>query len=56
MPWPTLFNVAVGIVVRHCISLTVEDNYATHDVIGMALGRCMEVFYVCYVMIGLRDP
>ena len=49
---PTLFNVSVDSVVRHLISLTVEENSATHDRLGIAVGRYMGVFYADDSMIG----
>ena len=42
---PKLFNVVVDRVVRHWLSLKVEDKYAFHDGIGMKLGRIMGLFY-----------
>ena len=52
----TLFNVAVYSVVYDCMPLTVEDESATHEGLGMSLGRCMVVFYSDEGMIGSRDP
>ena len=45
----------VDSMVRLWISLTVEDKYDTHDGLGMAVGRCMSVFYVDDVMIRSRE-
>ena len=42
---PTLFNVEVYIVVQHWISLTVEDEHAIHNWLGMKAGRSMVTFY-----------
>ena len=53
---PTIFNVEVEIVVHHWLSLTLEDDSATHDRLGMVVGRCKGVFYVDDGMIGSRDP
>ena len=52
---PTLFNVEVYRVVRHWLSFTVEDNYATINGLGMSVGRCMGVFYADDGMIGTRE-
>ena len=38
---PTLFNVAVESVVRHWMSLTVEEESTTHEGLWMAIGRFM---------------
>ena len=56
MAFPKLFNVSVDIVVRHCLSLTVEDNSAPHGGLGLTVGMYMGVFYADDGMIGLRDP
>ena len=53
---PTIFNVAVEIVVSNWLSLTFEDNSATHDIPGMEVGRWMGVFYVDGGVIISRDP
>ena len=53
---PTLFNMAVDSVVRLWISLTVEDESAIHEVLGMAVGRCMGVFYADDGLVGWRYP
>ena len=42
----TLSNVAVDRVVRHCLSLAVEDESVIHYGLKMAVGRNMGVFYV----------
>ena len=52
----TIFNEAVDSVVRYCISLTVEDLSSTHEELGMAVGRCMGMFYANGRMIVSRDP
>ena len=52
MASPTLLNVEVGSVVCHWLSLIVEDNFATHDGIYMAVGRFVGGFYAYYNMIG----
>ena len=49
---PTLFDVSVDIVVRDWMSLTVEDNFATHKGLGMAALRCMGVFYANDIIIS----
>ena len=52
---PTIFNTSVYSVVRHWLSLTVEDDSATNDRLVMAVGRCMGVIYANYRMIRLMD-
>ena len=44
------------VLLRHRLSLTLEDDSSNHDGIRMALGRCMGVFYADSGMIGLMDP
>ena len=56
MTYPKLFNVEVYSVVCHCLSLTVEDNSAMHDGLGMVVGSFMGVFYSDDSMIISRDP
>ena len=51
---PTLLNVAVDSVVTNWLSLTVEDNSATHVKLGVAVGRYMGAFYVDDGMIVIR--
>ena len=53
---PTLFNVAADSVIRHWLSLTVEDDSVAHEDLGMVVGRFMGVFYEDNGMVGLRDP
>ena len=38
------------------MSLTVEDEYATQEGPGMAVGHCMGLFYEDNGMVVLRDP
>ena len=47
---------AVDIVVQHWLSLTVEDDSAIRNGIGMAAGRIMVVFYADGGIIGSREP
>ena len=56
LAFPTLLNVAVDIVFHHWMSLTVEDESATHEGLRIAVGWCMGVFYEYYGTIGSRDP
>ena len=44
----------VDTVVRHWISLTVEEYSATHGELWMEVGRYMRVFYAYDGMVGLR--
>ena len=52
---PTLFNVAVDNMVCHLRSLIVEDNSATHYVLGMVVGRSMGVIYADDRIIRSRE-
>ena len=38
------------------MSLTMEDESATHEGLGMAVGRCMGVFYADDSMISSKVP
>ena len=53
---PKIYNMAVESVVHHWISLTVEDDSATHEGLGMEVGRCIRTFDADDGMIVLRDP
>ena len=46
----------VDSVVRHCMSLTVKDEYATHKGLGIVVGRSMGVFYADCGMIRSMNP
>ena len=52
----TLFNVVVDNVVRHWLSMTVEDDTVIHDGMVHAVGWSMGVFYRDDGPIGLRYP
>ena len=52
----TLFNVAVESVVRHCLSLTFEDESVIHDGLEMAAGRSIGVFYAYNGLVASHDP
>ena len=47
-----LFTVSVDSVVRHWMSLKLEDKAATHGGLGMEVGWCMVVFYAYDGTIG----
>ena len=53
---PTIFNVEVDSVVRHCLSLTLEDESVTHYGIKMTSGRSIGVLYAYDDRIGSQDP
>ena len=53
--FPAPSNMVVESLVRHLMSLTVEYEYATHEGLGVSVGRCMGLFYVDGVIIGSRD-
>ena len=52
----TLFNVTVDSVVSHWVLLTVDEDSAAHEGLGMTLGWFMGVFYSDDGMIRSRDP
>ena len=56
IPSPTLCDVEVYSMVHNCMSLTVEYESTTHEVLGMAVGWCMGVFYADERMIVSMDP
>ena len=53
---PTLLNVTVDSVVRHWISLMVEDEAVIQEGLGHAVGQKLRVFYVYDGILGSRDP
>ena len=52
----TMFNMAVDSLVYHWMQLTVEEESATHEVLGTAVGHCMGVLFLDNGIIGSRDP
>ena len=52
----TTFNLDVGIVVRHWLSLTVEYGAVLHYVLGHDVGQSLGVFYVDDGILGSWDP
>ena len=52
----TLFNVAVGGVVRHWILLTVEYGSVIQDRLRHAVGRSLDMFYADDGFLGSREP
>ena len=42
---PTLFNMVVDNVVRIWIAFIVEEKLVAHEGLGLAVGRCLELFY-----------
>ena len=55
MSSPTLFNVEVDSVVRHWLSLIVEDESTVHGGLRTAVGRSFRVFYADDGLIRSRD-
>ena len=53
---PSLFNLVVESVVRHWMSLAVEDESATHEGLGTTVGQFMGIFYADGGMIRSKDP
>ena len=54
MDSPTLLNVAMYRVVRHWLSLALEEKSAVRDGIGMEVGSSQGVFYADDSLIELR--
>ena len=50
-----VFNVVVDILVRHWLSLTVEDESYVCDRIGVAVGRILGIYYAYDVLVGSQD-
>ena len=46
----------VDSIVRHWISIIVENESVIHDRLGVAVGRFIGVFYVDDIVTGLRVP
>ena len=42
---PALFNLIVDNVVWNWLALTVEDQMITQEGLGLAVGRCLGIFY-----------
>ena len=53
---PKLLNVALENVVRHWMSMAVEDDAFIHEGLGRAEGRSMGVFYMDDGIILSQDP
>ena len=51
-----LFNLNVDNVVSNWFALTVEDQIVAQKGIGLAVGRCLGLFYADNVMLGWQDP
>ena len=51
----TLFNLIVDNVVRDWLALAEEDELVSQKGLGLAVGRCLGLFYTNYGMVGLRD-
>ena len=54
--FPTLFNVEVERVVRHWMSVTVEDDVVIQNRLGHVVGRSFGVFYADNDILSLQDP
>ena len=52
----TLFNVVLESVIRHWMSLTIENPDAIHNIIGETVGHKLGVFYTDDDMISSRNP
>ena len=56
LTFPSQFNVVVDTVVRHCLSMAVEDIAVIHNRLRHEARRRMGVFYTYDGIIGLRYP
>ena len=52
---PTLFNLIIYNVVRNWLALTVEDQLVAQKGLGLAVGRCLGLFYVYNGVVGSQD-
>ena len=53
---PNLFNLVINNVVHNWLSMPVEDELVAQDGMGLAVGRCIWIFYADDSLVGLRDP
>ena len=53
---PKISNMALERMVQHWLSLKMEEGYAIHDGLRMAVVRIMDVFYADDVLIRLQEP
>ena len=53
---PTLIDIIVDKVVRNWRTFTVKEKLVKHEGLGLAVGRCLGLFYANDSMVGLRDP
>ena len=53
---PTFLNVAVLNVIRHWLSLTIDNHDVTHNGVGELVGQKLGFFYSDDVMINSRKP
>ena len=51
---PTLIDLIVNNVVIYWLALTVEDQLVAHKGLGLAIGRCLRLFYSDDGVVGLR--
>ena len=52
----TLFNLIVDNVVRNWLSLVVEDQLVSQEVLVLVVGRCLGLFFVYNGVVGLWYP
>ena len=53
---PTLFNLIVDNVLHNWLALLVGDQLVSQEGLGLAVGRCMGLFYAKNIIVLLRDP
>ena len=53
---PTLFNLIVYNMVCNWLALMVDDQLSVQEGLGLALGRCLVIFYANGGMVESRDP
>ena len=56
LAYPTFFNVVVDIVIRHWLSLNIDNPAATHNCVGEEVGQKMGVFHADNYMKGYYHP
>ena len=52
---PPMFSFIVDNVVRNWLVMTVEDQMIAQDVLGLVVGRCLELVYTYDRMVVLRN-
>ena len=53
---PTIFNLIVDNVLQNWLARLVEDQLVSQEGLGLAVWRCLGLFYAKKIIVGLRYP